>query len=196
MNPKDAPKRDWNLYYTGCHLLIRGRPYGVDVIHEAHRIKLRYFDGREWKVLSDTDLKAVEIWWPRPGAYQYKGFTYYIGRRARRSMRKSASAEHYYVVWSNSPLGGHVMEILAEGDNATMPFDEAIRLMEKKIIGSAPITKDLIIFGEDPDYWSISFKGTPVGRIDKATSTFIPDLEGSPIAKRAGLRLLQEGICC
>lgn len=191
MNPVDALARDYNMYYNGTWMKHKptGRIVNVQV-GEGYQFSYQLPAGVKWH---ETKPEELECWWPRSGSYNIGEGAVFIGRRARRNMKKSAY-DHYYVSWGyyrESPL-----KIMAQ-NSKYLKFDDAVKCLNSGVSRSVAISKDIILSkpaGQPDDKFTVVYRGTEAGSLEN--NQFIPIYEGTPAAKRAELKLVQEGIQC
>ena len=94
MKPTQALRQDWHMYYHDTWM--------VHVTLGYCRIQARRgvlfalpLNTEEWLKVSAKDL---EVWWPRPGAYNTATAAAYIVRKPYRCMKRSAVSDTHYTV--------------------------------------------------------------------------------------------------
>lgn len=233
MNPSQALKTDWRLYYHntfmqnedevvlvtcgrtgpaqahpggGFRARLRDVPIdeeppeeeeeeGMDVeYHEDNDIRLgppRILDENVdfWyrtKAQGEQEPVSAEklrLWWPRAGAYNAVGFAAYIGRRARRSMKKSANYEHYYNVWSGGmgrPGRSANLWTMVQGPNH-LPIVPSIEIMNIGGMSSVAISRHIILSVKGKDIFEVIFMGQSMGVLKDGTLTL--DFPTLPLSK-------------
>ena len=200
MNPTQVPKRDWRLYYNNTWMRhVEHGPVHVRVVNDgatylqyAENVPTEpginiYDDGKQWVNAPAKDLK---VWWPRAGAYNIEGSAVYIGRRSSRCMSKSAKADkHYYRAWGRARGW---MRALADGPNY-VTWNTATEMLDKGIISSCAITRDIIITSPNDDgRYTVVFRGEEVGYMQNRE--FYPSNDYAPSTKRVFYKLMKEGI--
>lgn len=200
LGPADAPERDWNLYFDRTFLL-----------HEKlGPVFCRVEDGPDGpafmvRVKGDAMYKPVppsqlSLFWPRSGAYNGTTGAFFLGRQGRRSMKKSASYEHYFVMW---PETGFIPGMARESflDTAIykgrnfLSYKAAREVLEKKVMTSVAISKDIILNNtKEPGKYQVIFAGEAAGFVKG--QEFFAEWDGTPAAKRTRAKLLKENILC
>lgn len=191
MNPCDALPGDWNMYYDGCYMWHTKLDKAVLVSCDDGL--LQHYD-KKTEVYIKAEPDELICWWPRSGAYNTGGQAIFVGRRARRSMRKSAY-DHYFCQWGND-RGHNVLRLMAEGPNF-LTYQAARECLNKRVMECAAISADLILArnrADERDYFDVIYRGTLAGELKE--EQFIPYFNGTPAAKRAELKLVQEGVRC
>lgn len=191
MNPEDALRDDWPMYYEGCWMLHIPTQRVVQItLERGGGFKYRLPAGDVWH---NCEAEQLECWWPRAGSYNIGGQALFIGRRARRSMKKSAY-DHYFVSWGRQHHG-NILKLMAKGPNF-VDMETAQRVIRKGITASVAISTDLIIAEKNrkDGVYEIIYRGTLAGEL--RDNQFIPIFDGTPAAKRAELKLVQEGVRC
>jgi hypothetical protein len=140
-------------------------------------------------LVKHTDLVC---WWPRPGAYNTPRGAVYIGRKAIRTMRKSALPnEHYNIRYGTVGRVWEIMLILRKGPER-QDLNFAVKVLNEELSPSVAITRDIILargkFGEI----LVIFRGLYAG--DYQNGEFISTFPGSPLAKLVRIKLAREGI--
>ena len=108
-------------------------------------------------------------------------------------MKKSA-ADHYFIQWGNA--GDAPCKLMAKGDNF-LTYEAAREVLNKRVCNSVAISTDLILSRKDDaehDVFNVIYRGTHAGALDR--DKFVPVFDGTPAAKRAELKLVQEGVEC
>ena len=193
MNPKDVPYRDWNLYYGGTYMLYQGEPVYVGC-PEPQMFHCKMLSTGKIHLLGRKEIEDLVIWWPQAGAYNLgTGNAGYIARRAHRSMRKSASPNHYYFKWGGGLDGrAKMFAVLARGPNY-MTWSAAEESLAKRQAVSIAVARDLILSSRDKAALQVIYRGNPVGRLSKV-GEYIPDIPQSPTTKLVLNRLYEENI--
>lgn len=192
MNVAEVPKRDWPLYFNGVYMRYEDRIVKVDPVPHDGKTKLMLtgsdgFTDMLWRL---PDLRKLEVWWPRPGAYNYSGHAVYIGRKATRCMRKSCCPRtHYYVKWGN--VGTNTITYLLKGPNH-ISWDAAKQALDSKLARSVAVCRDLI-FTRVKDGYDIIYRGDPAGKLNFELE-YTAENDFSPTTKLVVMRLAQEGI--
>lgn len=196
MRPLEAHKSDWQLYYGNTYMLVDGSVNLISVSptdnEDRYRTTLR---GKRsltavWRQL---DPALIEPWWPRAGAYNFSTGAVYLGREARRSMKKSAQAPDHYKIMYGIPTRYPLWEV-AKGPRY-IPFADALELIKTGVKGSVAVSQSLILaLSHNAKDISVVYRGQPAG--DIKDGRFIPLFEGMPMCKRAMIVLHEEGIQC
>jgi hypothetical protein len=167
-----------------------GRFLFVQVPDERMRGKEK--DSRAFEDVNPAELSPV---WARPGAYNVGSTAVYIGRKARRSARRSMSTEHYHVKWSSNGSarinGKYLWNALMPEDYT--PIGEAIQLIRTKAATARAINREIILANGRAGI-KVVLRGQVAGHI--RDNLFIPNNEMAPLAKLARSRLAQEGVLC
>jgi hypothetical protein len=149
-------------------------------------------DSRTFEDVNPAELSPV---WARPGAYNVGSTAVYIGRKARRSARRSMSTEHYHVKWSSNGSarinGKYLWNALMPEDYT--PIGEAIQLIRTKAATARAINREIILANGRAGI-KVVLRGQVAGHI--RDNLFIPNNEMAPLAKLARSRLAQEGVLC
>jgi hypothetical protein len=153
-----------------------------------------------------TDLKTLEVWWPKTGAYNNPnpdGGAAYIARKATRSMKKSCCPEsHYYLKWNDRvaastilrELRRHTVQSFLLGeDRKLMTWEEAHNALRHGKTKSVAVSRNLIITRVN-DQYGVVYRGAEVGMFDG--QDYIPDNDLSPTTKLVYQELIKEGIVC
>ena len=150
----------------------------------------------EW-VACEPDL--LDPIWPDGRAINLEGHAAYIGRRARREARRSATPHHYMVQWSNrwSGITYGVMDQLLSPPPYPMP-EEAIRLLLDHTRQSIAVSRDLILVRHPNNVLGVICRGEPAGTLREGSGRyeFIPEIPESPVARRVQFKLQKEGVLC
>jgi hypothetical protein len=166
MNPLQAQSADYMMYYHDTYMYFDGS-FPVEEPRPAGVYNVRASDGRCSIVVGrdavDVPARTLSIWWPETGCYNIRGEGYYIGRVARRSMKKSAYVgEPYYIIDGNGLRQDALLKGMAEGRNL-MPMAEAIELLKKDMRQSVAVRRHLLLRRRDEDSITASYKGITVG---------------------------------
>lgn len=186
-----VPVRDWPLYFNEVYMQYLGEVCKVTVTTREGKTVLALSSGLNTRYIwRKADLRNLSVWWPRPGAYNYKGDASYIARKATRCMRKSASPRnHYYVKYGNH-AGYNLIRYLMNGPNH-MSWPSAKEALDKGAMLGVAVCRDLIVT-QVPDGYGIIYRGETVGRLTQGE--YIPMDDYSPVNKLVSRRLLEEGI--
>jgi hypothetical protein len=187
MNPVDANKGDWRMYYDGtwmCHSEM-GVVY-IRVIGDTFYACDRGDPDHEKIAVSAKDLVC---WWPRAGSYNAGNGAIYVTRKAHRNMRKSATnGDHYQVQWGY--YRGDALKSMRNGPDY-MTTADAMMCIRKNVAKSVAVSRDIILSMKG-DKIEVVFRGNPTGTIDD--NGYDPYIMGDPLSKRAYYKLAQEGI--
>lgn len=197
MIPSVVHNRDWAGYFNG--VFMHHKTYGVVYVAadrgDDGKNKLRI------KRSATGDFTAANAnylspYWPRAGAFNYKGEGFIVERRARQIMKRSASPEHYRV--QLSAYGGQgtptksMMWAMIRGNYSA--FQAATTALNRAQGGIRALARDLAIQYVKKDDFRLYVCGNEAGFI--TNGLFNPVSENSPAAKRARGKLLREGIQC
>lgn len=192
MKPSEARPEDWRLYYHGTfmHMLDVG-----PVLVSAGHGELTGRNERGGRVRVTPD--ALMPLWARPGAYNVGSTAVYVGRRARRSARRSMSHEHYHIKWSSNGSARMSNKYLwaALTPQQYPSYDEAITELRQGDSAARAISRELILArGRDGKRIKVVLRGQVAGYIEN--DLFVPNCETAPLAKLARGRLAAEGVLC
>ena len=194
MKPSECNPRDWNLYYHGTYML-----------HDELGIVSISIDGEE--VWAQTNARGsnqvvephtVRPFWPDPRAINIGNGSMYVGRRARREARRSATIHHYYNAWGDTT--SNISWLVFAELYAMTPYpaiEEALVSLRGLERTSVAVSRDLILVGTTTPI-RILCRGAYVGELAESNGRyeFIPEIESSPIARRILFKLQKEGILC
>jgi len=187
MKPSQANKQDWRMYYSGTwmHHITRGPGY-IQVLDGD----LHWSDGNEAHPAVQVEAADLECWWPRSGSYNTPGGAVYIARRAARNMRKSACmGDHYRLTYGHGR--GDCMALMVNGPDY-VTIKDAVKAINKNIAASIAITRDIIVTPTNKNEIEVVFRGNPTGILND--DGFEPYIQADPLAKRAYIKLMQEGV--
>lgn len=188
-----VPVADYNLYFNGTYLKYQDRIWKAAPGADGGRTTLMLTHDRETiHVWRKPELRNVEVWWPRPGAYNYRGSAAYIARKASRCMRKSCSPRHhYYLKWGGGGMGGpDLIRYLRNGPNH-MTYAAAKEALDKRLCTSVAVCRDLILT-RVKDGYDVVYRGEKAGSI--IGGDYHPENHFSPVNKLVAMRLAEEGI--
>lgn len=192
MNVAEVPVRDWPLYFNGVYMKYDDRIVKVDpTTHAGRTVLMCTGDGGFAEfVWRKPDLRRLEVWWPRPGAYNYNGSAVYIARKATRCMRKSCCPRtHYYIKWGK--VDNSTIRYLLNGPNH-ITWEAAKQTLDSKLAKSVAICRDLILTRVNDGY-EVIYRGDPAGKLNEYLE-YTADNDFSPTTKLVVMRLAQEGI--
>lgn len=196
MRPSDVNPNDWPLYYNGTFMYhVAEGLVQVQCDDELMHIRGR---GGEWV---EANVNLLDPIWPPSRAINLGGHAAHIGRRARREARRSATAHHYVVEWSNrwSGITYDVMNQLLSPDPYPAPED-AIRLLLDSTMStqSIAVSRDLILVRHPNSILGVICRGISAGTLQAGSGRyeFIPEIPESPVARRVQFKLQKEGVLC
>lgn len=185
MNPKDARVVDWPMYYGGTWM--EHSEFGPGYV-EVRDEKLFFKKNRE-EPLIRVSSKDLSCWWPRSGSYNTPNGAVYIARQAARNMRKSAvQGDHYKLVYGYTH--GDTVSLMVNGPDY-VDVETALKMMKKNVSTSIAVTRDIILHNSEYGI-QVIFRGNNAGVLD--TTGFRPHIPADPLAKRAYVKLMQEGV--
>lgn len=191
MRPTEARRADWRLYYNNTWMRHEQDGFVfVQVPDDTLRGK-----GPGDRTNRTLDPELLSPCWVRPGAYNIGRTAIYLGRRARRSARRSMSTEHYHIKWSTNGSarisGKYIWGALAP--EAYTPLREALAALTAGEATARAINREIIL-ANGRDGIKVVLRGQIAGYI--RDNLFVPDCEIAPLAKLARSRLAQEGVLC
>ena len=199
MNPIEAHPNDLAMYYVST--FMQSRKYdqivfvvSVNDVTEKFTIMLSADDENPKRVI----LSDLECWWPEAGAYNIDGQGVYVGRKARRNMKKSAY-DHYYVQWGQRIMrSDRLLWMLAKGPN-WLDRDAAVKVLKQRVMKSVAIAQEIILQrlkgkGMKDAGFTVIFRGQDAGILKD--DEFTPARRGDIMSKLAEFSLVQEGIKC
>lgn len=189
----DVPARDWMLYFNNVYMLYDGDIALVNPVQHNGRSTLqtqRATDGKTNYLWRKADLRKLEIWWPRAGAYNLNGHAAYIARKANRCMRKSCCPRtHYYIKWGNRGL--NPSSYILNGPNH-LSWDKAKEVLDKRVASDVAVCRDMIVTRVKDGEYKIIYRGEDAGVVNHGEYTAANDF--SPTTKLVYRRLVEEGI--
>lgn len=192
MLPTEALPEDWRMYYHNCWM--RHKRYGIGQIALVGGAFYFYL----WPGDKPDDepqriqANALEMWWPRPGAYNTPQGAVIIDRKSTRTMRKSACpAEHYFVSYGVCPNYNTMMHILRRGPNY-VPVPEALEMFEKGLAQKLAVCREIILDTTRDDGIMVLYHGVEVGRYEGGT--LVPH-KPSPLTRRCEEKLARASVC-
>lgn len=191
MRPTEARHHDWRLYYGNTWMRIEDGPVVfVQVMDDE-------LHGKEatQRAMRRLDPATLHPIWVRPGAYNVGSTAVYIGRRARRSARRSMSTEHYHIKWSSNGsarISGKYIWAALDPLPYT-PLREALAALKSGEATARAVTRELIVAKAKRGV-KVVLRGQVAGVL--VDDLFVPDSDIAPLAKLARTRLAQEGILC
>lgn len=191
MKPTEARPADWRLYYNNTWMRHEtDGPLFVQMPDDTLCGK-----GPGERRLRRLDPEHLSPLWLRPGAYNVDRTAVYIGRRARRSARRSMSTEHYHVKWSSNGSarisGKYLWAALQPQQYVTL--QEAIRQLNSEEATARAINREIIL-AKGRTGVKVVLRGQVAGYIKD--NLFVPQSEIAPLAKLARSRLSFEGVLC
>ncbi len=192
MNPEDALPQDYPLYYNGTFMRHAERgPVFVVAGDGGFVVKTR--TGRQARAAAQ-DLSPL---WARPGSYNVSTpigeRAIYLGRKGRRSARRSASTEHYQVIWSASGDRRITKTIMWEAI-MNEGYPNAKKALAKLKEGeSVAVSREMILHRKQKSV-AVIIRGQVAGILIRGV--FDPVLEGTALCKVARAQLREEGIIC
>lgn len=192
MNVAQVPARDWNLYFNKVYMYYGDELVMVEPSREDGRSTLYLRpEGEIGKhIWRKADLRMLKVWWPRPGAYNYRGTAAYIARKATRCMRKSCCPRTHYYFKYGGGIEGEIIRYLKRGPNH-MSWPTAKESLDSGAMISVAVCRDMIVT-RVKDGYGIIYRGEPVGKI--INGEYEADNDFSPTNKLVAMRLMQEGI--
>lgn len=187
MKPSEALRRDWGLYFDSTWMLVDGVVQFVRLIGQDLHASQEH--DQEGGLL---DPEAPEVWFPRAGAYNSAGRAVYIGRRARRCMKKSASYDHYYNQWGRAIQGGGMLWTMAKGRNL-LPWNAAKLIMDSDGMTSCAVGPHLIM-QLNRDGYGVVYRGLEIGVLKG--HTVWPIVDNHPLNERAISAMNERNIQC
>ncbi len=193
MNPDQVPSRDWGLYYNNTYM-----------IHDEHgvvRVQANRSDGlhfrtgssRPWTTCRPQHLTCV---WPNARAINVDNGAIYVGRRALREARRSATLNHYFSMWTDSVEMGHtVMKRLCfPPEYPSLAF--AIEALQVGGYTSIAVSRDLILARVTRDRFRMICLGTAAAHVEPMPDGRLRVLDEDAVTatdKRALYKLEKEG---
>lgn len=187
MNPSQANKQDWRMYYSNTWM--QHNKLGPGYITLDGRQFYWSRGGGAMQEIVPVSSDDLECWWPRSGSYNTPYGAVYIARKAARNMRKSAAmGDHYQVMYGRT--SGDFIHLMIDGP-AYVSIKEAQKAMQQKLTTSVAVARDIILAHLDNSV-EVIFRGNPCGILrDTGFDAYVPD---DPLSKRAYAKLMQEGI--
>jgi len=195
MNPETVSRTDWGLYFNNTYMLhedhgvvkVRaGREYGFQV-----RTRI----GAEWVTTTPDKLTCI---WPTPRALNVGTRACFVGRRAVREARRSATAGHYFMRWHDGlDMTHEVMALLCHPPKYPT-VDWAIDALRDGGYTSIAISRDLILSRRTKDSFRVISLGEPTCTVRPDDgSLWLMDTDiVSAADKRAVFKLEKEGWLC
>lgn len=193
MNPATVPARDWGLYYNNTYMLHE--KYGV-VRVQANRsdgLHMRVNASKPW---TSTRPELLTCVWPNARAVNVDTRAIYVGRRALREARRSATLNHYYGMWTDGVDMGHTVmkKLCFPPEYPSMQF--AVDALNNGGYSSIAVSRDLILFRIDQNRFRLICLGTPSATVEPTDCGRLRMLEDEVITaadKRAIYKLEKEG---
>ena len=199
MNPIEAHPNDLAMYYVSTFMRSKKYEQVIQVLsvnENTHQFQImRSADDDDPKKVILSDL---ECWWPQAGAYNIDGHGVYVGRKARRNMKKSAY-DHYYIQWGEKMVrSDKLLWCLAKGTN-WLDRDAAVAVLDQRVMKSVAIAQEIILQclrgkGMKDEGFTVIFRGQEAGILKD--DEFTPARRGDIMSKLAEFSLVQEGIKC
>lgn len=194
MRIQDTEPTDWSLYFEGTYMMYRNKVAAVSVDTEGpqYRLMLTFNPHKRVFLSTPEELAELEVWWPRPGAYNYMGHAVYIARKAARNMKKSCCPRsHYYIKYGNN-LAVKTVRYLKTGPNH-MDWPSAKKALDKLLCASVAVARDLILLSTDEGNYGVVYRGEHVGHVT-VTGEFHASTDLAPSTKLVNIRLMEEGV--
>ena len=194
MKPNECNSRDWPLYFHNTYMMHD--TIGLVLVSCDEGTMLVRDGGRsEYQSVESNTLSPV---WPDARAINYRGHAAYVGRRARREARRSATTYHYPVVWSARWGSGLSFNMFKELVNPSPypPIAEALDNIATGELLSVAISRDIILNRFSSGEIGISFQGIEAGllREENGRYSYMAEVSTSPIARRVHFKLQKEGV--
>lgn len=190
MNPSQALQQDYRLYYHGTWMKHESLGIGVIVVDGTTLYMYPYETGHQEDNPVLVEAQDLSCWWPRAGAYNTEQGAAYISRRSHRSMRKSATPiEHYVVKYGPMHNDAGMMCTLRKGPER-IALEDAIKLLRNTTRAAVAVTRDIILTKGSFETIGVVFRGLNCG--EYRDGEFIPNFQGSPLAKRVMYKLARE----
>ena len=192
MRVRDVPTRDWSLYFNDTYMKYKGEIVKVSIVPNDGRTTFacQPSGGGVEYIWRKADLENLEVWWPRPGAYNLNGQAAYIARKANRCMRKSCVPRSHYYFKYGEQMGLSVMYFLKRGPNH-MTWKAAEEALVKGVVNSVAVCRDLILT-RVKDGFGVVYRGEEAGKV--VDGQYYPENDFQPITKLVNMRLVEEGI--
>lgn len=199
MNPADVAARDWHLYFNGTWMLHEKLGV-VRVSVDGHQLYARK-GGSIGKCVEPEELTSL---WPMPRAINYADQGVYVGRRARREARRSATQNHYFIMWQEGHfcLDTKMMRQLCFPDEYPS-LEWCRKALNTQEVNSVAWTPELILSSTTvPDRYGLVCKGFEAGIVEynEDEGSFIPVVEDGEIVsqamRRAMFKLDKGGYLC
>lgn len=188
MTPSEAPRRDWGLYYNETFMLYEGKVVNVQV-HQNERAETQILmrTPERW---APCDINKLSLYFPRAGSYNTDDHgAVYVGKRAARTMRKSACRHYYFTKWGTAGLSAALRAAhLPVYPTLQGGFDG----LRRNRATSFALCRDIIISVEEE--CRVIFRGQYAGTIKDNKLTLSNDYD--TVSKFITRKLIQEGVQC
>ena len=204
MLPSEAPVADWRLYYDNTYMLCDGQPHYIKCINdesgEICLIKQKIQSNGALGSNSACIIKDMDILWPRPTAVGVPSekTAFFIGRSSYRHMKRSASAETYYVRWKPGTKGlrHHPLNYASLPPNF-ISLKVGLTNLSLGYIAVA-LSFDIILHKDNEDTSNVAliYRGLPIGRLNTSTNELTTYMPHDSRMYRIDPHLKEVGIKC
>lgn len=197
MNPQDAPNADWRMYYNNTWMIHKKHgPCHVQVrMNEETGESFFQVVTTEEKTYKRINSKDLSLFFPLVGSFNVGGSALYLGRRAQRQMRKSASyPDTYYITWgSRRP---NQLKLLKQ---VVSPEYSSLESALEQVSNGTPsvaISRNWIIAQKTSTLFNLIYKGTSIGTMSMFTGKVKLNARSVFPESRIKAALRKEGIRC
>ncbi len=202
MRPHETDAQDWYLYWDNTYMLHNTRGFC-----RVSRACEDSGDDFEIRTIPENNVYAVRAetlnpLWITSGAINFNDQGMYIGRCARREARRSSTSHHYQILFGgHGQVSGSQLFQLYQGEeypNIRAALAKMALMPSTQRLCTVAISRDLILSRIVASGCQIYWRGIAAGTIqEKDTSyEFLPDITGSPVARRVQFKLQKEGLLC
>ena len=184
MKPKDCLPQDRYAYFNGGWVLVDGAICRLTVCEDGEELIAQPRSGNAFR----AELEDIYPFYPEGGCINTYDVGICVARRARQCRRRTASTQHYDVVWTphqrRLTLDRRIMWDLC--DRPKYPtYTKAMQLLDT--VASVALSNNIILHRVSEEDINVLWHMHPAGRIQGGL--FVPDYEDSCFTKLARMEL-------
>lgn len=192
---REALPQDRGMYFHKTYMQHDNGLVGRVVVRPDASVDFQKLTG---DVIRNIPVHELNIWFPKPAAYNFRAGAAFLCRSAKRSMKKSACTTLYRAYGPSTIQVETLLKIAAsDKPHEYVETTKAIQLLRERLRSGVAISKEVILGlnRNDPDTQNLLVyrNAQRVGYLSE-DNVFLPDDPDSPYTTRVKKNLRRLGI--
>lgn len=185
---REALPQDRRMYFNKTYMLHDTAGIGYVTVTDANNINFHGVDGTK---LNGVPPEELNIWFPKPAAFNYRAGAAFLSRSAKRSMKKSTCSTLYRCAGPSNINIDTLIKLSTKPHEYVEPM-KAIQLLRDTKRNACAISRDIILTRHNATI-RVIYSSRTVGKINK-DNKFVPDNPSHPFTRRLMIKLEKMGL--